>query len=221
MFCGQCGAKAAEGSAFCSSCGQPIAGHSGQAPVGPTVPESFSSAPSVYIPPPLPERAPGMQPAVAYAGFWLRAVAAIIDGIIVVIPTAPFAAAIFFSSFRNIQDLQTMQDPTALMETFAPKFAILLFVSVFLSWLYWGLCESSGWQATLGKKALGLVVTDMEGRRISFARASGRFFTGRGFGSIPYLGGLYFFIDCICVGFTARKQAIHDMIASCLVLRKL
>jgi uncharacterized RDD family membrane protein YckC len=38
---------------------------------------------------------------------------------------------------------------------------------------------------------------------------------------IPSLGGLYFAVDCICAGFTARKQAIHDMIASCLVLRKL
>jgi uncharacterized RDD family membrane protein YckC len=35
------------------------------------------------------------------------------------------------------------------------------------------------------------------------------------------LGGTYFLVDCICVGFTEKKQAIHDMIASCLVLRKL
>ena len=102
-----------------------------------------------------------------------------------------------------------------------PKIGLILFVTAIASWLYWALCESSAWQATLGKKALGIIVTDLEGRRISFGRASGRFWAGRGAGSIPYLGGTYFLVDCICVGFTEKKQAIHDMIASCLVLRKL
>ncbi|MDE3111233.1 MAG: RDD family protein, partial [Acidobacteriota bacterium] len=43
---------------------------------------------------------------------------------------------------------------------------------------------------------------------------------GRGIGAVPYLGGLYFLISCIMAGFTERKQALHDMIANCLVLRK-
>jgi uncharacterized RDD family membrane protein YckC len=62
--------------------------------------------------------------------------------------------------------------------------------------------------------ALGLSVTDMQGRRITFARASARFFAKIVTNLIPL------FIGYIMAGFTARKQALHDMIASCLVLRR-
>ena len=85
--------------------------------------------------------------------------------------------------------------------------AINLLVTM-ASWLYWASMESSPWQATLGKKALGIEVTDFAGRRISFARASGRYF------------GKIIFIGFILAGFTERKQALHDMIAGCLVVRR-
>jgi uncharacterized RDD family membrane protein YckC len=158
---------------------------------------------------------------IGYAGFWLRLVAAIIDGIVISIPLMPVFFLVFIDIFRHAQDFQGRQDPAGLMTILGPKIGLIFFISAIASWLYWGLFESSAWQATLGKKALGIIVTDLEGRRISFGRASGRFWAGRGVGAIPYLGGTYFLIDCICVGFTAKKQAIHDMIASCLVLRKL
>jgi uncharacterized RDD family membrane protein YckC len=62
--------------------------------------------------------------------------------------------------------------------------------------------------------ALGLIVTDLYGNRITFARASGRFFAKIITGLIPL------FIGYILAGITEKKQALHDMIASCLVLRK-
>jgi uncharacterized RDD family membrane protein YckC len=65
----------------------------------------------------------------------------------------------------------------------------------------------------LGKKALGLEVTDLQGRRISFARATGRFF-GR------IISGLILAIGFIMAGFTERKQALHDILAGCLVIRR-
>jgi uncharacterized RDD family membrane protein YckC len=74
--------------------------------------------------------------------------------------------------------------------------------------------ESSSWQATLGKKALDLAVTDLEGQRITFGRATGRHFAKIISGLIP-LG-----IGYIIAGFTEKKQAVHDLIASCLVVRK-
>jgi uncharacterized RDD family membrane protein YckC len=89
-------------------------------------------------------------------------------------------------------------------------FGIILVVS----WLYYALSESSSWQATLGKKILNLKVTDMSGQPISFGRASGRYFAKIITGMIPLM------IGYIMAGFTEKKQAIHDMIASCLVLRK-
>jgi uncharacterized RDD family membrane protein YckC len=75
--------------------------------------------------------------------------------------------------------------------------------------------ESSNRQATLGKMALGLIVTDLEDRPVTFARATGRFFSKIITGLIP-LG-----IGYAMAGFTEKKQALHDMIASTLVLRKL
>ena len=72
--------------------------------------------------------------------------------------------------------------------------------------------ESSSRQATLGKMALGLKVSDLKGNRISFARASGRHFA-------KIVSGMILLIGYIMAGFTNRKQALHDMIAETLVLR--
>ena len=217
MYCSKCGANLEEGKAFCSACGLPVAGYPLGQPgaAGSATPGVLPGATAVYPP------AAALQPMMAYAGFWLRLVASIIDGVILSIPLLPVFLLIFLGTFRNMQDLQNLQDPTTLWTIIGPKILALLIVSAIASWLYWGLLESSAWQATLGKKALGLIVTDLEGRRVTFARASGRFWAGRGVSSIPYLGGTYFLVDCICVGFTAKKQAVHDMIASCLVLRRL
>ena len=63
-------------------------------------------------------------------------------------------------------------------------------------------------------RLLGLKVTDLAGNRITFARASGRFF-----GKI--LSGMILGIGFLMAGFTARKQALHDILAGCLVLRQL
>jgi uncharacterized RDD family membrane protein YckC len=83
-----------------------------------------------------------------------------------------------------------------------------------LNWLYFSLLESSGWQATLGKKALGLEVTDLAGRRISFGRATGRFFA-------KYISAIILMIGFLMAGFTEKKQALHDILAGTLVIRKL
>jgi uncharacterized RDD family membrane protein YckC len=59
-----------------------------------------------------------------------------------------------------------------------------------------------------------LFVTDLQGRPLSFAHASGRFFAAIITRLIP------FGIGYVLAGFTEKKQALHDMIASCLVLRR-
>lgn len=81
-----------------------------------------------------------------------------------------------------------------------------------IGWLYFALQESSRTQATLGKLVVGLYVTDEDGRRINFARA-----TGRHFGK--YVSGVLLAIGFLMAGFTARKQGLHDMLAKTLVLK--
>jgi len=85
-----------------------------------------------------------------------------------------------------------------------------LVAAAIVPWLYTALQESSASQATLGKRLLDLRVISLDGRRISFARASGRFFGSL----IPSFGIGY----CMAL-FTRRKQALHDLITSCLVVR--
>jgi uncharacterized RDD family membrane protein YckC len=218
MFCSSCGATVKEGAPFCSSCGRPIVGYS----VGQTSAESVASGPPAALgtlisrPGALGGRDTGV-----YAGFWLRLVADIIDNILLGIPYGLLAVMIFASAIPMLRDLAATRNPNPLLIASVLGSRVFLFMLLNLlgTWLYWSLLESSSWQATLGKKALGLYVTDLQGNRVSFGKASGRFFAGRGISFVPSLGGLYYLIDCIMAGFTEKKQALHDMIASCLVQR--
>ena len=89
----------------------------------------------------------------------------------------------------------------------------LVSLAILGGWLYHAKMESSSWQATLGKKALNLRVTDMAGARVTFGRATGRHFAKLITGLIP-LG-----VGFALAGLTERRQALHDMLAGCLVLR--
>jgi len=221
MFCSSCGATVKEGTAFCGSCGKPIVGYSlaqasGAAVTGATpVPTGMGGTPIVQG---------GMASARdtgLYGGFWLRFVAALIDGVLIGIPYVFVFLMIFASAIPMLRDLSETPNPNPfpLISLFASRFLLFAALSLLGSWLYWSLLESSSWQATLGKKALGLYVTDLTGARLTFGKASGRFFAGRGIGYVPSIGGLYFLIDCVMAGFTEKKQALHDMIAGCLVQR--
>jgi len=88
-----------------------------------------------------------------------------------------------------------------------------LFFPILPSWLYFAFMESGDSQATVGKKALGLIVTDLEGQRIDFARASGRYF-----GNIICV--LTLFIGYLTMLFNHKGQCLHDMMAGTVVIRR-
>ena len=79
--------------------------------------------------------------------------------------------------------------------------------------IYFAFMESSARQATLGKQALGIIVTDLNGNRIYFGKATARYFG-------KFISGLILGIGYIMAGFTEKKQALHDMMARCLVVKK-
>src|SRR5271156_624850 len=220
MYCSKCGANVADGTAFCSACGQPMVGFSvGQAAAA--APSANPAAPpaaggTVYATPGQAAwQAPAARPAVAYAGFWLRFVAFIIDALVLF-----FVGKILFLPFA----VSTAVGMRGMMAGHPPNIGELLpvihamirlaLLRMVLNWLYYALLESSAWQATLGKKALGLEVTDLDGNRISFGRATGRFFA-------KIISGLTLLIGYIMAGFTEKKQALHDILAGTLVIRKL
>jgi len=235
MFCSKCGTQVADTAAFCPSCGQ-TTGNSPAAPRGIPlapgggfVPPSAESIPPFRVAPaPTAPSYPAAYPVAAattaYAGFWLRFVAYIIDALILGIPLGFVFISIFASSglLRSVGTFPP-ETPDALVRFLGMGWIFrIALAAMVLEWLYYALMESSAWQATLGKKALGIYVTDLTGTRISFGRASGRFFSMVLFRIVPLIGVLLFFpIDCICAGLTEKKQALHDMMAGCLVIRKI
>jgi uncharacterized RDD family membrane protein YckC/predicted Zn-dependent protease len=84
-------------------------------------------------------------------------------------------------------------------------------LAVLVGWLYCAGCESSAWQATLGKRLVGIAVIDENGERISFLRASCRHFS-------KVLSALPFLIGFLITPLTPRKQALHDLISRSLVV---
>jgi uncharacterized RDD family membrane protein YckC len=135
-----------------------------------------------------------------YAGFWLRVVASFIDGLVLSIPNWIVLGSLGFTQ---------MTDPSLIMASIGPIVAGLFVIQ----WLYCALMESSSKQATLGKMALGLKVTDLNGERISFGKATGRFFG-------KFLSYMILYIGVIMVAFTQKKQGLHDMLANTLVVKK-
>ncbi len=209
-----------------------------------------------------------------YAGFWMRFLAYIIDAIVLGIAGGIISNIFTGSASSALTQLATnnagssnSQEALNQIAAILPGFftsAILATAAItILTWLYYAMMESSERQGTLGKMALGLVVTDANNKRISFVHATGRYFAKSiisfimtivtllslfplvgtitnlvssggnssdgltafytvfgGIAAILGIGSLANLIAYVMAGFTARKQALHDMIAKTLVYRK-
>ena len=181
-YCVHCGEELLAGAAFCRSCGEPTG--------------AMSSV----------ERR-------RYAGFWRRLAGSLIDGLVLSLPIGILAGIGAAHGYRfgfhyhphAAAGQALLTGPTA-----RQQLLIQLIVSI-PSWLYFALFMSSGWQATLGQRAVGVRVTDLEGRRIGFARATGRYFAS--IVSDWTLG-----IGYLMMIWTKRKQTLQDMMASTVVV---
>jgi uncharacterized RDD family membrane protein YckC len=141
---------------------------------------------------------------IQYADFSERLLAAIIDGLLVII--VPFPVVIVSSWIG--QSLAGGED-WGLITGFCVGWIFVLA----LAWVYYAIMESSSQQATLGKIVMGIIVTNREQQRISFGRASKRYI-GKII-SLVILG-----IGFIMIARTEKKQGLHDMIAGSFVLEK-
>lgn len=129
---------------------------------------------------------------VVYAGFWERFGAAFIDGII--LGVTGFILGLVFPK----------EDPES--------FGLIDVINIVIGFLYYAVQESSAAQATLGKRALGLKVTSLDGGRISFGSATGRYF-----GKI--LSAIILLIGYLMMLWDDKKQTLHDKMAGTLVIR--
>jgi len=81
-----------------------------------------------------------------------------------------------------------------------------------VSWLYYALFQSSSWQATPGKRLLSMKVVDYHSNKITFGRATGRYFA-------KILSALILYIGFFMILWTKKKQGLHDKIAETYVIR--
>lgn len=134
-----------------------------------------------------------------YAGFWKRLAAFLIDAMILQVPI------LLVWSLRSIT--------TGQLAEYREVTAMWLLPSVVFNWVYFACMESSRLQATPGKMILRIKVTGLYGHRIGFVRATGRHFS-------KVVSGVCLGFGFIAAAFTRRKQAMHDILANCLVVNR-
>lgn len=183
MFCSQCGANNNQDAKYCAGCGERLAFFT-----GPKIKQISTHKPQ------------------SYAGFWFRTLAAIIDFVLCQVAIIILAFPLAFSLGAS------MVGASSKSEILAAGQGLGFVLGVMIQWLWFTIAESSKWQATVGKKLVGLKVTDESGERIGFGKANGRYLS-------KSLSALIFFIEFIMIAFTEKKQGLHDKIAGTLVIK--
>lgn len=155
-----------------------------------------------------------------YAGFWKRLAAAWIDCLVkvAILIICDYIYGVFYwDDIATSALAKAVTDLDAIVEKANARNAIrqvhVFLISLAVVWIYYAVFESSRKQATLGKLAVEIKVTDLHGNRVGFFRASGRFFG-------KFVSATIFGIGYLMAAFTKRKQGLHDMMAGCLVIRR-
>jgi len=182
IYCNRCGLASKDDALFCQGCGA-----------------SFQTRSAVPVP-------TIVAATVHYGGFWIRVVSAFMDTFLLfaaIIPVRMFlgSAVVLFGVNADLTTHETM----------VARRVIRIAIGIALAFAYKAGMESSAYQATLGKLAVRLKVTDQEGRRISFARATARYFS-------KMLSAFALGLGYVMVGFDEQKQGLHDRIAGTLVM---
>ena len=185
MYCNNCGTQSNDKMQYCFKCGALLQDGAEQSSTQAPRYQAFSNVS-------MNETA---QAEVKYAGFWIRFAAYLLDAVFIYI--AFFVLGLIFgvSAFASGDD-----------ETAAGLLVVLYFVIILGVLFYKAIMEASPKQGTLGKMIVGIKVTDVNGNRISFGRSIGRYFS-------MILSGLILYVGFMMAGWTAKKQALHDMIA--------
>jgi uncharacterized RDD family membrane protein YckC len=200
LNCEKCDAEIPEGASVCPQCQTPVS----VAQIGPVYVPQNARPPEVI--PAVREQLGTLAPRPAFAGFWLRAVACIIDTILIA-GVFVLVASFFPSVFEKLIP-PTPPSLTAM----PPPSPLLIVMLISIGCLYYTFFEASVWRATPGKRIMKLYVADLNGQRLTLGRALLRNIARQ-------ISGV-FFIGYLMAGFTEKKQALHDIIAGSLVLRR-
>jgi len=207
MFCPMCGFRNVDTDNFCGKCGHDLRSE-GIHSLDPPPPEkgsqthaetAFSASPNINF---------------EYAGFWRRFISFWFDRVILILPILITSALLNIllmgrMDFGNIPGSLSnnpFEHPAVSVQ------AVVVLADIILIWLYFAFFESSKMQGTPGKRIIGIRVTDFEGNRIAFGKATLRHFS-------KILSTLVFLVGFLMIGFSRKKQGLHDKIAGCLVLK--
>ena len=200
MFCPKCGKETDALGKFCQWCGSDIVAN----PVTPiATPEEVEEGADVGI----------------YAGLGRRFIAWIVDTIlilligIIVITFFSLTNGLRYAYYLLVQraPIDALTEAGTVDAAVFPIITALGVLIIIIPWLYYAGFESSRSQATPGKLLMRVMVTDLEGNKPTFARATLRQFA-------KIISVLIFFIGFLMIGLTEKRQGLHDKIAGCLVL---
>ena len=156
---------------------------------------------------------------VKHPGLCRRAIATLFDGFllfagwVIVVPALDMPFGLTGSLTDRAQDHLDIHPGNfgQLFPIFVGIWAITALIAAILSyWLYATIFQSSSRQATPGEIALSIKVTDLEGLRISFKKGAVRNLVKTALGPV--------LVVFLIAAFTSKKQALHDIIAGCLVV---
>ena len=147
-----------------------------------------------------------------YASFLDRFIAYVIDGVVLTLLNLILIGPLLLIANGGNTDSNggSFVEYLAIV---ASQGLFMYLILVIVTWLYFAILESGTRQGTLGKMAMGIIVTDIDGDRLSFAKATVRYF-GR------YASSLFLMFGYALAAFTNRKQALHDFVANTVVVRK-
>ena len=199
MYCWKCGTRNAEGETRCVNCGAALPAPVTAGVAAPTAPPPAAGRELSEVLGAIPEPRPVFDatPHPVYAGFWRRFWTGCVDYVVLF----PLGLAVRIWLGVGMFDSDWTRES-----------AIVLIFGLVTGWLYDALMECSRWQGTLGQQLLGVRVTDRRGRRVSFARATGRHF-GQ-FVSLFTLG-----IGYLVMLFNRRRLTLHDWMSGCELVR--
>jgi len=207
MFCPMCGFQNIDTDNFCGNCGHDLRSE-GIHSLDPPPPDkklrahaevAFSASSNLNL---------------EYAGFWRRFIAFWFDSIILIIPiliTSAFLNILFMGG-TNVGNMPDSLSINPFEHPVVSAQVVVVLADIILIWLYFAFFESSKMQGTPGKRIIGIRVTDFEGNRIAFGKATLRHFS-------KILSTIVFLVGFLMIGFSRKKQGLHDKIAGCLVLK--
>lgn len=216
MTCTSCSAENPSQSRFCIQCGSPLEEPpiaAAETPAASAYPVEATSSEYAPAQTAAPDPVAPLYTERRYAGFLIRFVAVFLDGILIAVVQWAITIPIYMAAGVPLFDLEQQQSADlAINAKYLAVSGITSILSIVLAWLYDAVLTSSERQGTFGKQAFGIRVTDVNGRRISFGRATGRHFA-------KWLSAITVFIGYLIQPLTEKKQALHDIIAGTLVVK--